>query len=63
MNYFLLLHNHSPIVIHQGDRKKYYYALNHFDRAGTLEAMMVFLKGQTAKTWEQVMKRYEFPRK
>lgn len=31
MNYFLVLHNHPPIVIHEEDRKAYYAALEAWD--------------------------------
>lgn len=31
MNYFLVLHNHPPIIIHEEDRKKYYAAWEAWD--------------------------------
>lgn len=58
MNYFLLLHNHPPIVVHQEDRKQYYSALDRFDEDGALESLIAFLKSQTVKTWEKTAQRY-----
>lgn len=31
MNYYLLIHNVSPIIIYEEDRKKYYNCLERFD--------------------------------
>ena len=51
MNYFLVLHNHPPVIVHEEDRKEYYNALEEWDRKQNLDAMAGFLKGQTEKTW------------
>ena len=53
MNYFLVLHNHPPITIHEEDRKSYYDALEAWDVRQELEPLCVFLRRQTAKTWEK----------
>lgn len=58
MNYFLVLHNHPPVTIHEEDRKSYYEALEAWDTRQDLEPLCAFLRWQTAKTWEkQVMRR------
>ena len=57
MNYFLLMHNHPPIIIHEGDRKNYYSALEAWDERQELTPMVDFLKEQTAKTWEKQIER------
>lgn len=57
MNYFLVLHDHPPIVIHQEDRKAYYSALEAWDTDQRLEPMVLFLREQTAKTWEKQLDR------
>lgn len=59
MNYFLLLHNHPPIIIHEEDRKTYYAALESWDERQELEPLMEFLKEQTVKTWEKQIERAE----
>ena len=58
MNYFLLLHNHPPVTIHEEDRKSYYGALEAWDGRQALEPLVTFLREQTVKTWEkQIGKR------
>ena len=52
MNYFLVLHDHPPIIIHEEDRKAYYAALEAWDTEQELEPLCSFLKEQTAKTWQ-----------
>lgn len=51
MNYFLVMHNHPPITIHEEDRKEYYAALEAWDEVQDLEPMISFLKEQAIKTW------------
>ena len=58
MNYFLLIKNHPPIIIHEEDRKEYYEALEAWDERQDLEAMVEFLKDQTAKTWEKQINKH-----
>ncbi|MCD7944678.1 MAG: Fic family protein [Clostridia bacterium] len=53
MNYYLVTHNHPPIIIHEEDRKAYYSALEAWDRKQELALLLDFLKDQTAKTWEK----------
>jgi len=57
MNYFLLLHNHPPIIIHEEDRKVYYSALEAWDEQQELTPLVDFLQDQTAKTWEKQIER------
>lgn len=59
MNYFLVLHDHPPIVIHEEDRKDYYDALEAWDREQELEPLRQFLQEQTAKTWQKQIARVE----
>ena len=51
MNYFLVRHNHPPIVIHEEDRACYYSALEAWDASQDLTPMREFLAAQTVKTW------------
>ena len=57
MNYFLLRDGHPPIIIHEEDRKAYFSALEAWDERQVLEPMIVFLKEQTAKTWEKQIEK------
>jgi Fic family protein len=59
MNYFLVLHDHPPITIHEEDRKEYYDALEVWDRQQTLEPLCGFLRSQTEKTWAKQIERAE----
>ena len=59
MNYFLVMHNHPPVIIHEEDRKGYYAALEAWDSMQELEPLLDFLKEQTAKTWEKQIARAE----
>ena len=63
MNYFLTLHNHPPVIIHEEDRKQYYEGLEAWDIRQDLEPMLAFLQEQTVKTWEKQMKRTKNKRK
>ncbi len=58
MNYFLIMHNHPPIIIHQEDRRAYFIALEAWDAGQDLEPLRVFLKEQTVKTWEKQIERW-----
>lgn len=53
LNCFLLLNGHPPICIYNEDKKSYIDALRHYDITGDIEPMVVFLKGQTEKTWQK----------
>lgn len=59
MNYFLVIHNHPPIVIYAEDRKEYYDALESWDSTQKLDLLCDFLKQQTEKTWEKQILRSE----
>lgn len=59
MNYFLLLHDHPPIIIHEEDRKAYYSALEAWDTRQELTPMIDFLKEQATKTWAKQIERAE----
>lgn len=51
MNYFLLLHNHPPIVIYEDDKKLYYQTSEAYDVQESLELLKLFLKMELERTW------------
>lgn len=51
MNYFLVLHNHPPVIVHEEDRKAYYEALEAWDSRQDLTPLKEFLLWQAEKTW------------
>ncbi len=57
MNYFLVMHSHPPVIIHEEDRKEYYAALEVWDTRQDLVPLRSFLQEQTAKTWEKQIQR------
>lgn len=59
MNYFLVIHDHPPVTVHEEDRRGYYEALEAFDRDLKLNPLCDFLCEQTAKTWEKQVLREE----
>lgn len=59
MNYFLIMHEHPPIIIHEDDRKDYYTALEAWDIRQDLDLLCSFLREQTEKTWEKQIARME----
>lgn len=59
MNYFLVLHDHPPIIIYEEDRKTYYSALEAWDSEQSLTALCDFLKYQAEKTWDKQIQRAE----
>lgn len=59
LNYFLLMHNHPPIIIHEEDRKAYYSALEAWDQKQELYPLTAFLREQTVKTWSKDIERRE----
>lgn len=59
MNYFLVLHAHPPIIIHEEDRRTYFTALEAWDRSQDLNPLRILLREQTVKTWEKQRKRWE----
>ncbi len=59
MNYFLVLHGHPPVTIHEEDRRGYYEALEAWDSVQNLEPLKIFLREQTEKTWRKQIERSE----
>ena len=59
VDYFLIIHDHPPIIIHEEDRKKYYTALEAWDTRQDLEPLRNFLREHTEKTWAKQLARAE----
>ena len=52
MNYYLLLANHPPMVIHNEDKNLYYKSLEAYDVQDELEPLKLFLQAEIVKTWD-----------
>lgn len=58
LNYFLMLHDHPPIVLYEEDKTTYYMVLEVFSRVGMLSGFIQFLKEQAVKTWNRPKRKY-----
>lgn len=54
-NYFLMTHNHPPLIVYDEDKRMYYECLQKYDEAEELNSLYEFLKYETEKTWEKVL--------
>ena len=57
LNYFFMLHNHPPIVLHEEDKTAYYAALESYDTREDLQPMVDFLRIQAERTWQKNIAR------
>lgn len=53
MNYFLMTHNHPPLVIYNETKDKYYKALEHYDETGDIGEFVNYMKQSIEKTWDR----------
>jgi Fic family protein len=53
LNYYLMIHDFPPIVIHEQTKQYYYAALAKYDETGELDAMYAYLKYETEQTWQK----------
>ena len=57
LNYFLLIHDYPPVIIHEQDRKEYFRALESWDTNQDISLMVDFLQAQILKTWSKQVTR------
>jgi Fic family protein len=57
LNYFLMINDHPPLIIHDEDKGAYYDALTAYDKSEELEPMTAFLRHQLERTWEKTLER------
>lgn len=57
LNYYLLIHNVSPVIIYEEDRKEYYKALEMFDMDADLQPLKDFIIREQEKTWSRQEQR------
>lgn len=57
MNYLLLLHDHPPVIVFEGDRMAYYGAMEVWDAERDLDPFRTFLRVELVRTWELVLKK------
>ena len=54
MNYLLMLGNHPPVIVFEGDRIAYYGALEAWDAERDLEPLRAFLRAEAVRTWKKI---------
>ncbi|MDR1621029.1 MAG: Fic family protein [Synergistaceae bacterium] len=57
LNYYLMIHDHPPVIIYDEDKLAYYDALSRYDEDEDLAPMTAFLKRQTERTWNKALER------
>jgi Fic family protein len=55
LNYYLMTHNHPPLIVYDEDKRSYYECLQRYDEAEVIDQLHEFLKRETAKTWEKAL--------
>jgi len=55
MNYYLMTHNHPPLIVYNEDKRMYYECLQKYDETEDLNPLYEFLKYEMEKTWEKVL--------
>ena len=57
LNYYLMINNNPPLIIHDEDKTAYYDALAAYDNSEDIGPMTAFLTHQAEKTWEKALER------
>ncbi len=55
LNYFLMTHDHPPLIVYDEDKRLYYECLQKYDEAEELNSLHEFLKYETEKTWKKAL--------
>jgi len=55
MNYYLMTHNHPPLIVYDEDKGLYYECLQKYDETEKLNSLYEFFKYATEKTWKKAL--------
>ena len=55
MNYYLMTHDHPPLIVYDEDKRLYYKCLQKYDEAEELNPLYEYLKYETEKTWGKAL--------
>ncbi len=55
MNYYLMTHNHPPLIVYDEDKRLYYECLQKYDETEELNPLYEFFKYEAEKTWEKAL--------
>ena len=59
LNYFLMIHNHPPLIVFEENRRAYYAALQKYDEDENLSGLQDFFVGQLEKTWAKQLALFQ----
>jgi Fic family protein len=57
LNYFLMIHDHPPVILFDEDKAAYYAALEAYDKDEDIDPIFGFLLNQTERTWVKSLTR------
>ena len=57
LNYFLMIRDHPPLIIHDEEKAEYYAALETYDKTEEIKPMYNFLLQEIELTWEKTLER------
>ena len=55
LNYYLMTHDHPPLIVYDEDKRGYYDALRCYDESEEIEPLVDFFRGQAVKTWAKAL--------
>lgn len=55
LNYFLMIHEHPPLIVYDEDKALYYECLQKYDDEENLDPLTAFLRYETEKTWSKAL--------
>lgn len=55
INYYLMTHDHPPLIVYDEDKRLYYECLQKYDEAEELNSLYEFFKYETEKTWKKAL--------
>lgn len=59
LNYYLMIRNHPPLIVHDEEKGKYYAALQKYDETEDLAPLYGFLRDETEKTWAKALSVFD----
>jgi Fic family protein len=57
VNYYLMIHNHPPLIVYDEDKRLYYECLQKYDETEDLNSLYEFFKYETERTWKKALSR------
>ena len=57
VNYFLMIHNHPPLIIYEEDRSRYFNSLRSYDENEDIVPLHQFFLYEMEKTWAKTLAR------